>query len=506
MSFIDIPKLRLAVNIRPMRMDHSATNDGKASMVGSRLKWLPNDNPMKILYEVFNLYQDVNLGLTTSKKFAYLPTELGGYGKPIPFSNFRNFEKFNSMFKHGQHGPVVRTIVRRALRHMETLSRGSRPKPDILLNHIARFSGSFHDWVKGHSIYAQTAWIDIPPEMVEHQVGRLGESPVKDDVFQRLIAEKLLVTESQLQIVVEHNQLCEALCRSQTIPEFRARIESARKEWKKISVFGAETYGIIKEIVLDQAEFKPLRDIEIMSFLKEIENRRGILKPLFLSEPLYTRRAIDEIYRNGPMYIPFHMTPHNKIGGMQFVNQTRFREDTVDTEDREAEPLLLEWVYGNFQGELPRRLISDDEAIITEVANVEAAVIVTDDIALCRRANRITKTPVFRVPCEWYYRVIYFSDEPEPPWMKFLRMRTQKTWTQFTDEGSLVSAEEKYFHNGVMLKTARRMPFSMTKGMSQKDKAVIVEDDDYSTSPRGYAPDDLLFDRYRFVLRRRGAV
>jgi hypothetical protein len=500
MSFIDVPKLRLATNIRPMRMEHSATNDGKAGMVGSRLKWLTNDNPMKILYEVFSLFQDVNLGITADKKFAYLPTELGGYGKPIPFSNPSNFERFCSSYKHGAHSPVVRTIVRRANRFMEKTSRDKRPEPDLLLSHVSRFSTSFHDWVKGHSIYAPTAWIDIPPELEEYQVGSLGLSSVNDDIFSRLIAEGLLVTESKLQVVVEHNHLCRALVGSVNIAEFKAIRDSALKEWRNLSVFGMETYGLIKEIMPDPVDFRPLRDNEISWFLKQVEERRGLLKPLFRHEPVYLRDAIDRVYKEGPMFVPFQLTPRNKIGGMQFVNQTRFREDSVDTEDIKAESEAIKWVREGMRGMPPRNIINDDNAIIQMAGEVPALIVVTDDKRLCEKANRLTKTPIFRVPCEWYYRALYFGDG-ELPWVTFLRKRTQLEWTQVEDQGSLASCEEKFFNDGVMLQTERRMPFSMTKDMNTKDRVYLKELEDYSGAPREH-PDTFLYDKYGMVSRR----
>lgn len=500
MSFIDIPKLRLAVPIRPMRMDHSSTFDGKAGMVGSRLKWLTNDNPLKILYEVFNLYQDVNLGMIHAKKFAYLPSELGGYGKPLPFSNFRNFEKFNSIYKNGSHAPVVRLVLRRASRFLEKVSRGVRPEPDILLSHVTRFSGSFHDWVKGHSVYAPTAWIDIPPSLGRFQVGYLGVDPVKDDVFCRLTAERKLITESQLQVVVEHNELCKALSGAQTIPEFRRIREEATKSWKKLSVFGQETYGLIQEIIPDQADFRPLQNIDVLVFSKYVEERRGLLKPLFRHEPVYLREAIDHVYKEGPMFVPFKMTPRNKIGGMQFVEQHRFREDVVDTEDREGEDQLEQWVKNNCEGPLPRRLINDDNEIVNKAQLCAGLIIVTDDIALCRRANGKTKTPIFRVPVEWYYRCLYFNGTE--PWKDFLRKRTHIEWDQVVDDGSLQAVEEKIFHNGEMLKEQRRMPFSLTKPLNRKDQSIIILSDDYSDTPREH-PDSLLYDKHGIISKRR---
>jgi hypothetical protein len=504
MSFIDVPKLRLAIDIRPMRLDHSSTNDGKASMVASRLKWLTNDNPYKIVYELFSLFQDINLGLTADKKFAYLPTELGGYGKPIPFKCSWNFESFCRAYKHGHHSPVVRTIVRKANRFMEKTSMGKRPEPDLLLSHVSRFSTSFHNWVKGHSIYAPTAWIDIPPELEEFRVGELGKSPITDDVFSRGLAEGMLVSESKLQVVVEHNHLCKALLGAETIPEFRELREAAVRQWKNLSVFGQETYGLIKEISPDPTDFRPLKEVEILFFLVQVDERKGLLKALFRHEPVYRREAIDRVYRKGPMFVPFQLTPRNKIGGMQFVNQTRFREDTVDTEDRQGESELMAWIESGMEGEPPRRIINDDSVIIQHACNMVGAglVIVTDDIKLCLAANRKSGIPIFRVPCEWYYRAVYFGDSEVTPWMRFLRNRTHIDWEQIEDQGSLVSAEEKFFHDGMMLKEERRQPFNMNKGMKERDKPHLVESD-FSDQPPGH-PDQFLYDKFgRVSLRYR---
>jgi hypothetical protein len=503
MSFIDVPKVRLAINIRPMRMEHSSTHDGKVSMVASRLKWLSNDNPMKTIYELFSLFQDVLLGLRYDKKFAYLPVELGGYGKPIPFSNPLNFERALSSFKHGVHSPVVRTIVRRANRFLDKTSRGSRPKPDILLSHVSRFSSSFHDWVKGHSIYAPTAWIDIPPGLEEYQVGELGLSAVKDDVLCRLISENQLIPESKLQVVVEHNYLCKALLGAETIPEFRALRDQAVKAWRKTSVFGQETYGLIKEINPDQTDFRPLRDIEISWFLDQVNERKGLLKALFRHEPVYRREAIDHVYKSGPMFVRFSLVPRNKIKGMQFVDQTRFREDFVASETREGEEKTLEWVSQGMIGDPPAIVINDDHLIVSQVARVTGgAVIVTDDIALCKRANNKTGKPVFRVPTEWYYRAVYYNGTE--PWMDFLTKRTHIEWTQFTDSGSLESTEELLFDNGVQLKERRRMPLNLFKDMKTKDKAILIPLEDFSDEAPGH-PDNYLFDKRGIVSKRRKA-
>jgi len=301
---------------------------------------------------------------------------------------------------------------------------------------------------------------------------------------------------------VEHNHLCRALLGTRTIPEFRAIREAAVKQWKYLSVFGQETYGLIKEIKPDQTDFRPLKEVEILHFLVQIEERKGLLKALFRHEPVYKREAIDRVYKEGPMFVPFQLTPRNKIGGMQFVNQTRFREDTVDTEDRQGESELKAWIDEGMVGDPPRRIINDDHVIVEQASRItgKGLIIVTDDQALCMRANRLTRTPIFRVPCEWYYRAVYFGDSEVTPWLRFLRNRTQIDWDQVEDQGSLVSCEEKFFHDGVMLKEERRQPFDMKKEMGKKDKSRLVESD-YSDQPPGH-PDQFLYDKFSRVSLR----
>jgi len=149
----------------------------------------------------------------------------------------------------------------------------------------------------------------------------------------------------------------------------------------------------------------------------------------------------------------------------------------------------------------PQLAVNDDHIIISKVGKtIGGSVIVTDDIALCKRANNKTGRPIFRVPTEWYYRAVYYNGTE--PWMDFLKGRTHIPWTQFEDSGSLESTEELLFDNGVQLKTRRRMPFNMKKDMSTKDRATIIPLEDFSDEAPGH-PDNYLFDRRGIISKRR---
>jgi hypothetical protein len=489
LAFLDVPKLRLGINIHPMRMDHSSTNDGKYSMEASRLAWLNGTfSRSRIIHEIFSLFQDVSLGFVRDKKFAYLPTALGGYGKPPAFQNPLNLERAMCSWKQGTHAGLIRAIIRRTNVYIQkTLDDPLFATRDKLLNHVSRFQSSFHDWVKGRTIHAPTTWIDIPPELADYQVAKLGQSTVKDDVICRLMTERRLVTESHLQVVVEHNELCRALTGSANIREFQRIREEALRKWRGLSVFSRESYGMIEEITIDPSEMRPLKPHEVSSFMRTMRSRNNnLLKMVLRSEPVYDKAAIDAVYTIGPMLVPIDITPRNKIGGMQLAVQKPMLGTSTD-DNQSMEP-LFEWLKSGGKGGPPSildtgggfklRYINDDEAIIVEMYDCSQAVIVTDDKKLCRRANAITKRPVIRVPVEWWYRSTYFG-EGDKPWLKILKEETSLSFTEFVDSGSVRSGEELLFFNGSMMESIS-CPFNWTKGLREKDQTQFEESMNFS--------------------------
>nr|WNA22223.1 MAG: RdRp [Plasmopara viticola lesion associated narnavirus 45] len=506
MSYIDVPKLRLATDIRPMRMDHSATNDGKAAMLGSRLAWVPLDHPTRGIWESFNLFQDIHLGIHREKRFAYLPQSLGGYGKPIPFNQPENLERFCSAFKQGQHTELIRSIVRRTNTFLGNEKRLIKQEPDPLLAHVAKFQSSFHDWIKGKSVYAPISWIGIPPELEGHKVEKPWRSRELDDVVGRLLQDRVLVTESALQIAVEHNELCKALLDARTIPEFKKLREDAIRDWRRLSIFSLESYGMIKEINLDRdLKDRPLSQSEVLGFGQLVRDTRYNLKALLRDETVYWQSAMDEVYKSGPMMVKFGMVPRNKVGGMSFAAQSaQYRSDIEDTTLKGGHEALIKWLRSDRRDPAPREMINDDHSIIREASEYTSVCLVTDDIRLCRDTNFQTGNPVFRVPVEWYYRALYFGDEPSP-WLEYIKRKSpNRDWVEILDTGSIQSFEENFFKDGSMSKTRIRQRFNPLKPMGVRDPVVYTESENYSSDPPDYCnPDDLLFDRFNVILQRR---
>jgi hypothetical protein len=495
MSYIDICKIRLAIDIRPMRMNHSSTNDGKASMVGRRQAWIPPGR-QRARYDVFSLFQDIHLGLMRDKKFAYIPESLGGYGKRAPFSYSPNVERFIKSFRQGTHARLVRSIIQRCIGWYKSFSDGKNPGPDPLLAFVSRFTSGFHDWIKGQSIYAPVTWIGVPPETAAYKVNLNSRVPLERDVISRLLAEDYLVPESKVQIVHEHNEFCSRLLEAVNVLEVRELISSKRKEWmNNSSIFSMEAYGYIKEISLENEGHKPLIDIECMAFEKMVADQSLFnLKLQLRDEPVYDRRVLDDLYSRGPMKVRFNAFPRYQ-GHVLFAHQN-FRSNVIDTEEIGEAEAIYEWLQTRI-GTPPRKLLNDDNFIIQDILDSRERYhcIVTEDKRLCRLANLKTGEPIFRVPVEWYYRHLYFGESPESPWENYLLGKTGRNWESHLDDGSIRSFEEQYFKDGMPSSKIIRQRFSLLRQERHSTPIEVEEMTVFDDRPPDIRPDTLFYDR-----------
>jgi hypothetical protein len=466
MSFLDVPKLRLAIDIRPGRMTHSSTNDGKAGMLGSRLAWIPRDAPTRCTWEIFNLFQDINLGLIRDDKFAYLPTALGGYGKPIPFGEPSNFEAFCIRYKQGTHAGFARELVRRTNRRFDEYTVDHRYSTDPVLTAVARLQSSWHDWIKGKSLYAPTCWLDAPPEVAKYRVAKHGVDVRIDTALRRLEAQGYLVAENDLAIAYEHNLLCKSLLSAETHSEFIAKREKSRRNWLNLSTFSLRLFGMIQPLLVDQSLQGPMTPEEYGKFWLNLTKRRVNLRSFLREENFYDRSAKDLIYLRGPMMVKVPLAPRvTTMGRRYWFEQTRDAPDDLET--TEEFDSLYDWIKGDPANTNPpsRRIVDDDPFIIKEMqlsVPESAFCIVTDDIRLCREAYVSTRRWVLRIPVKWYYMDLYFGDA-DSPWEKIANERwSMFKWTTIQDTGSIESYEEIGFRDGEMLQWVAERPFRMT--------------------------------------------
>lgn len=458
MSYLDVPKLRLAIAIRPGRMGHSHTNDGKAALVGQRNFWIPFSSPIKGIYEVFSLFQDINLGLKRDKRFAYLPQSLGGYGKPIPFMEPSNFERFNSSFKQGQFAELNREIVRRTVFYLHNEALGFEQARDPLLGHIVRFESQYHDWIKNRSIYAPVTRVDMPDSIARFKAGSITSDRVMNNALVRLAAEGRLVTETKLSVALEHNELCNALLGSETIPEFKARRDQKIAEWRSLSLYSLETYGFIKKLSLHGLGTMKLRPVEILRFISLIREKRYNLKSLLREEYFYWPEAMKEVYDHGPMKVHFNANP--KVWGGWTLAEHEW-DIELDTKESDNLDQLEEWVRSGGEGPQPTAVVADDDAIVRMAKPDHIIVLITEDRNLCREINRTKGCPVFQVPTEWYLRDCYFGNGDRPWVGKVKEWYPSFDIQELEDLGSIESADSAYIFMGVKSKRVISQPLNI---------------------------------------------
>nr|BED98307.1 MAG: RNA-dependent RNA polymerase [Aspergillus flavus narnavirus 1] len=498
MSYLDVPKLRLAIDIRPGRMGHSHTNDGKAALVGQRNQWIPLDSPIKGIYEIFSLYQDVNLGMKRDKRFPYLPQSLGGYGKPLPFYEASNFERFNQAFRQGQYAELNREIVRRTVRFLHNESLGLEQDRDPLLGHIVRFESQYHDWIKNRSIYAPVTKLDMPERLLPFKAGQLTRDRAMNNALIRLASEGRLITESKLAVALEHNALCEALLSDEKISDFKSRRDKAISEWRTLSIYALESYGFIKKLTLLGYGLKPLRPLEVLRFNSLVREKRYNLKALLRDENFYWPEAMSEVYNHGPMKVHFRAYPRTR-GGFTFAEH---EWDIVDTKDEHNLNELETWLREGAVGPQPTAIVADDDTIIKNARSDRLIALITEDRNLCREVNRVKGSPVFRVPVDWYYRNTFFG-EGDRPWLaKIQEWYPSLEIQEIEDLGSIESFSEQFFLFGVKSKRRIRQPLNIFREHGYDPMEFSEDESPDTVSPPPGRPD--FFDRRNILgLRKR---
>jgi len=419
------------------------------------------------MWEVFNLFQDLNLGLIRDDKFAYLPTALGGYGKPVPYGKASNFDAFCTRYKQGTHKGLALELVRRANRRFKEYTLEHRYNVDEVLSAVSRVQSSWHDWIKGKSLYAPTCWLEAPPEVAKFRVAKHGNDVAFDNVLKRLEASGHLVAESDLAVAWEHNLLCGYLVGSKTHEEFMRIREESRKEWLNHSTFSMRLYGMIEPLGIDQSLQGEMDPDEYREFWLNITSRKLNLRNFLRAENFYLREAKDFVYKMGPMKVRVPMYPevtHQKR--RYWFEQTIDRQDHLDND--EEYDSLLKWVLDENRPIQPpsRKLTEDDPWILKQIGASSASsafCIVTDDVKLCREAYNSTKRWICRVPCKWYYMDTYFGEGDQPWQQRLQKDYPTHQWETIIDQGSIESYEELGFRDGVPILWPVKRPFDLQK-------------------------------------------
>lgn len=130
LGFIDVPPLRILLDVMKGDRSHSSTSVGKATMLGSRMR-----TPRTEFLQDFNLasyLQDGFLATQRSPEPKYLPQIMGGSGARALFSNPLNLYLYVHAYRGGICQRIYGSATRELRQSLDTLEKGERVIMPIL--------------------------------------------------------------------------------------------------------------------------------------------------------------------------------------------------------------------------------------------------------------------------------------------------------------------------------------------------------------------------------------
>jgi hypothetical protein len=443
----------------------------------------------------------------------YMPTDFGGAGKGAPFKNEENLITFMKVYKNGTYTELMTTVIRQANRFMMLASKGQVPKVPRVLEHFTKWEPVFKDWVKDDNQVVNMHSVHIPNELMSFKKGTLQYGDESYWYLPRLLAEGKLVSETRVRIAIQHNAISKALVSTETIPEFRAIMEKVHADWKTNHLSGEDVLtseDFINEID-EYGGVGPILEADVYRFHRNARSVR-CMRRLIQSEDLFDPEILTGIYRRGPMLLKegLYARPNGNTHPVD-VTAWQYQVDRENPEEKQFLDELCAW-FENQSGPAPRSFVEDDSLLVAEISKLPhhiGAIIVTDDIRLCRRVSMETFRRVFRIPVEWYYRCTYFGTGMDSI-LEGIRndVRAPNAWEYFEDSGSIQSGEEKYFLDGNMFPAGlpvAKIPLTgpwSSKPVTDGTIPIGMDWERVMDAPTGY-PGRLIFDQSRWRHKRR---
>jgi len=194
LAFVDVPPLRIILDVTKGDGSHSSTASGKASMLASRLR-TPRNSMLRVL-NLASFMQDGMLRTSMSSDPKYLPRIMGGSGARALFDSPENLYLYTLAYKGGRCNRVYGSATRElqaCLREL-SLSRATMPV-------LCKMLGDRQEYLHGtysNMIFApKTSFKDVEMERLP---APLIESPGGSNRFNaslnRLVRTKHLVPRS----------------------------------------------------------------------------------------------------------------------------------------------------------------------------------------------------------------------------------------------------------------------------------------------------------------------
>jgi hypothetical protein len=312
LGFIDVPPLRILLDVMKGDRSHSSTAVGKVTMLGSRMR-----TPRTEFLSDFHLasyLQDGYLRTCRSTEPKYLPQIMGGSGCRAPFGESVNLYLSVHAFRGGRCQRIYGSATRELRQSLTSLEKG-----EAIMPILCRRLRDKQEYL--HGTYA--AKIFIPSKVYQDTFGRKLPEPIVlasggSNLFtnfeNRLIRTRHLVTRTSAEREWEFTTRIRAslLSRSTSVPETTARLSlekrRARAEFGNALTANTaltnllERKGSLKDVIqLTGENFHTVNcgathfsrwDAEWLFFGGKSEN--FTIEDLTLSEDMFIRAEVSE--------------------------------------------------------------------------------------------------------------------------------------------------------------------------------------------------------------------
>jgi hypothetical protein len=481
LPYLDVPKIRTMIATEKDRRDFSSDPAGKVTLLGHDQEYFKSTDPgpLQTIYAIASAFQDITLATVDQKKPLFLPRQVNGIGKPVPFWSTENWM---NLFQHCPewHVKYYLTVMDEYVNGRSGLSsyRGTLKESfhfsDEMM--VELYQIPENEPIRRYIVIAHDQWDEW-----EH------------GILTKLISTGYLIPESKIAKYYLMQQRLMTL--EQDLPQ-------------------QDLFEVIKAKMVKYPDITNASQI-VRNFVRNYRDSSYRLKQ-DRRENLYPIEAVRVLERGNPLTVTVSDFPLIKKFG-------KYEIPTNLYELRAQE--LYQWFMKEYtrrhRGEKrvppPTDIIEDDPIIIQTIGEggADIFIIVTDDVRLFKLAtNKFPDTFIFRMSTLHYLQTNTWIAENGGDWDEEVDLAFSKEFDGLTietliDKGSVESYLHKYHvHQEGVYFQVEGIPWN--KDMSPRNISKKPYHG-FAVMPEKISFDELRFPRsvipegeYRYLKRRYG--
>jgi hypothetical protein len=225
LGFVDVPPLRILLDVMKGDRSHSSTAVGKATMLGSRIS-----TPRSEFLQDFHLasyLQDGYLRTSRSSEPKYLPKIMGGSGVKALFSNPLNLYLYVHAYRGGRCQRIYGSATRELRQSLDTLEKGERVIMPILCRRLRDRQEYLHGTYAEKVFIPKQTWMGsfgdrLPDPLIEAS----GGANLFASFENRLLRTKHVVTRTGAEREWENSSRIRARLLSRYVTTVEAQLRS----------------------------------------------------------------------------------------------------------------------------------------------------------------------------------------------------------------------------------------------------------------------------------------